>query len=369
MAKTDAAYQGDNSPSQLWELRRELGREISTKRVLYLDLNYWNDLCDVVLGENVSETAITLLNSIRNQVHAGKLVCPLEYTTFSELYKQRLPEKRDVTASLIDELSQGVVLLSPPERVFLEVLRFFQSSAAGPPFPEAPRDEIWTKPAYLLGHGELHIKALDPEVLAELSRLFNRHLWSLGLKDVVSQLGEEQPPAIRAAEIVKKLNEEKFAARKQFTSSKQVYYSEVVGVLDVFSESLSDVQLYLFSRAGGDAEKVTRPQRRDIARKSARLLAAAFRKHDLSAQLPTIHILASLFTHVQWDAGRRYKTNDFDDFHHAAAALAYCDCFATEGPLSKILCDAKIARQYDIAVVSSVDSVIDWLLAPPSQEA
>jgi len=49
--------------------------------------------------------------------------------------------------------------------------------------------------------------------------------------------------------------------------------------------------------------------------------------------LRTIHISACLHAAVRWDKKRQLEGNDLFDFHHAAAALAYCDAFFTENLL------------------------------------
>jgi hypothetical protein len=351
----------ENTPP-LYELRRNLAASLDGKKVLYLALLYWNYLCDVVLGEREDAEHVALLGDLREKAIAGRVVCPIEYTIFVELHKQRLPEKRQATAHVIDELSAGVVMVSPPDRLFLEVLRLVQAILARKTFPQAPRDEVWTKPAFLVGHGELKSSTLKPDDLARINALLRTKLWEMGFTEVLEQLGDDLTVSFdRAERVASDLNERKVEAREGFASFRDVYLAEVRGVLDASAPELGNVFRYLFDRAGGDAESVSWLQQEDSGTSFARLLSAAFEQRDLSKHLPSVHVPATLYANVQWDGPRRFRANDIQDFSPAAAALAYCDAFATERPLAALIKQAKLTKTYAAAVLQSVSEVRAWL--------
>src|SRR6266436_4161094 len=64
---------------------------------------------------------------------------------------------------------------------------------------------------------------------------------------------------------------------------------------------------------------------------------------DARRILRTLHIHASLHASVRWNKSRKLKPNDILDFHHAAAALAYCDAFFTERSVRNIATQHHIA--------------------------
>lgn len=351
----------ENTPP-LYELRRNLSQSIDGKRLLYLDLLYWNHLCDAALGETTDPEHVTLLKELREATADGSVLCPVEYTIFAELYKQRLPEKRQATARLVDEFSSGVVMVSPPERLFLEALRLVQAILAEKSFPPAPKDEVWTKPAFLIGHGKLRSKTMKPEDLARVNALLRAKLWDMGFVQVLEQLGGGLEVSFDWAErVANELNERKVEARQGFANCREVYLAEVRGVLDASAPELGNVFRYLFDRVGGDAESVTESQQESSGVSFARLLAAAFAKRDLSKHLPSVHVPATLYANVQWDGPRRFRANDLQDFAHAAAALAYCDAFATERPLAALINQAKLTTTYSSVVLSNVAGVRGWL--------
>jgi hypothetical protein len=53
--------------------------------------------------------------------------------------------------------------------------------------------------------------------------------------------------------------------------------------------------------------------------------------------LRSIHIEVSFHAAMRWDKQRKFKPNDYYDFQHETAALAYCDLFLTEKPLHDMI--------------------------------
>jgi hypothetical protein len=347
---------------ELWQRRRDLAGQVLGKRRLYLDIKFWSYLCDVILEEDADPDRTRMTSAIRAGVADGWLVCPIEFHTFVELIKQSLASKRALTAELIDELSGGITVITQSERVFIEVLRFLQSASSGPPFPSAPINEVWTKVAYLIGHGSLHSTRLQPDQVATLNRAFAERLWSMPLTEILALLGNNLQTNEWQAATATSLNTAKAAARDRVASFRELYRDEFRGMLDAFATSIGDTMAYLFERAGGDNESVTETQRDVTAQSLIALIAAVQERHDLSRQLPTVHIMATLFSSVQWDRHRKYKANDFADFGHATAALAYCDAFATERSLGTLIRQTRLDTFHDCGVLFSPVALVDWLV-------
>ena len=352
---------------ELWELRKQLAQKLASSRLLYLDQRFWNDFCDVALNSSRGSEERDTLDALRVAVARERVCCPIESHVFLELYKQRLPEKRQATALLIDDLSRGVVILAPEERAFLETLRFVQYLTNAEPMITAPRDEVWTKAAYLLGHVTPHDPSLPPDVAKWVEDQFHGDLWNRGFSDILSELPDPPDPdmswTIGAAE---RLNRGKVDARTRFRSYEALYDSELDGVLEAYSTSLADVSHYLFARAGHDPSTVTENQKLASSNGLRRVLAKAFRKQNLAAALPTFHITATLYSRMQWDATRAYVPNDFADFGHATAAFPYFDAFATERPLADLSRQAGLPALYGTVMLTTMAQLIDWLKASSS---
>ena len=116
-----------------------------------------------------------------------------------------------------------------------------------------------------------------------------------------------------------------------------------------------------FEKSGRDIKTVADAQRDEYARVRIALISAALEKYDLSQQLPTVHVMATLFANVQWDRNRKYKDNDFADFGHATAALAYCDGFATERSLGALVKQAELDTLYGCEILLRPADITQWV--------
>ncbi|MED5681978.1 hypothetical protein VZ111_22905, partial [Enterobacter hormaechei] len=93
----------------------ELAQSIASRRKIYLDARFWIIVRDTALGVRTEPEARELLHHLRRGVAGGRLICPISASMFLELMKQPYsPGRRIGTAQLIDELSLGVSMISPP---------------------------------------------------------------------------------------------------------------------------------------------------------------------------------------------------------------------------------------------------------------
>ena len=355
----------------LHELRRHLGQGLLGKRRVYLDTKFWNDLCDVELGESSDPSARDVLAQLRAACRMGTVVCPAEYHVLAELLRQRLPSKREATAQLIDELSGGAMIVSRYERVMLEVLRFTQGglgAAQGAALPKAPPlSEVWTRPAFALGHLTPNKPAeLPPEVHERAVERTHEALWARKFSDVARELAKAPVDAEGARLGVDEMNHAIRLPENQFDRFEDLYAAELEGTLDGFEESLSAAWLYLYEQAGGTSAEVDAAARHESAMGSKRLILGAFRqqKEQMAALLPTVHVMATAYAKVRWDKQRRFCPNDAADFGHAAAALPYCDCFATEKSLAELIRQTRLEVKYDTTVLTDCRQLEEWLNAP-----
>lgn len=345
---------------ELWERRRSLGREILAKRRLYLDLRFWNDFCDAELGLKVPDGTEAALRALRSAVRDGDVVCPVECYAVREAHSQRLGDKLCVTLGLFDELSSKTAMVMPFERVFLEFLRFSQGAMRGVVPAGAPADEMWTRPMFVVGHRLPNAPpiGLPAAVEAHLQAEFVNACWAFGFAEIFDVAGRWPAGARSTASV---LNAAKTLPEHLFPSYEATYRSEVLGSLDAYSEQLADVAVFLFRGAGGDADAVSMEERQIAAARLKRLLNAAFRKHDLTRSLPSVHIGATLYARMQWDRRRLYKENDVFDFAHAEAALPYCSGFATDGPLAALLHQAGLDARYGCDLLTDAIAIQNWV--------
>jgi hypothetical protein len=111
--------------------RIELGRNVTQRKLIYLDIKYWIILRDVLMGCRNEALSVRLLEYLRLRVQKNEVICPISASVFIELLKQQDPLTRRKTAELIDELSLAVTLAPEEERIGTELAHFFHSYRKG----------------------------------------------------------------------------------------------------------------------------------------------------------------------------------------------------------------------------------------------
>lgn len=347
----------------LWQRRKELGAELAAKTRLYLDVRFWNDLCDAELDKARTPADGELLRALREKVASGKLACPVEVHVVEELHRQSISEKRAATLALIDELSTRAVLLSPTDRLFLEVLRLVQGAIAGSPPVTPPYLEIWTRPPFAIAHDFSEFDAPHlPRESVEFARAeMEADWWKFGFVELFEITGP--PPIDPSAKhgTAGLLNAVKDDPTKLFESYEATYWSEVRGVLDAYAPQLADVWRYLYGQTGADPTTISEAEMEQAVRQLRQMLYQAARKTGLRSSVPTLHTGVTLYSRMQWDRKRRYKGNDVFDFAHAEAALPYCNGFATDASLASLIRQSRLTDDYKCDLLTDTRDVIAWV--------
>ncbi len=315
----------------------ELARSIEGRAKVYLDVNFWIIARDAAAGTDACKAARELLELLRRGVAEGTLVCPISESTFIELMKQRnTPTRRIATARLIDELSLGVSLTTGRARIATEIAHFFYS-CTGQRNLYAMRELVWTKLSYILGYIHPSLPGLDKATELALQKGFFDVMWEKSLLEIVEAIGNTDLP-IRdelqrsASGIDANIKVHMYTLK----SYQQTYKDEIVGAADACSDLAADVMAGMAERAGVTPAEAGSPSWMECERMCSNLLVAAFQKPNTKQVLRTIHALASLHAGLRWNKMTNFEENDFYDFEHAAAALAYCDAFLTEGFLTSL---------------------------------
>jgi hypothetical protein len=150
----------------------------------------------------------------------------------------------------------------------------------------------------------------------------------------------------------------------------EAYSDEVRGLIDLQGPAILKTVEFQAQKqrvAVPDEDENTRLQ--SVAPfKNAMVYALESDVKDARHIVRTLHIHASLHASVRWNKSRKLKPNDILDFHHAAAALGYCDAFFTERSLNNLVSQSHVAldKLYDCHVASSVNDALDYMatLAP-----
>lgn len=317
--------------------RIALARGMEQAKKVYLDTKFWLLLRDGRMGRSNDADVVRLLNLLQKLVASNRVICPISATTFFEIFAQTDPTTLAANVDLIDELSTGVTLIEERERFRSEFFHFVvqKSQAAKTVLPL--HDLVWTKLAYVLGFVTPVSQSLPADVDLALQKAFVDHMWTISLSDMLrAKASTALPFPCAFPDISTSLNDGKSANLDEHKSFKQVFLSEIAGILDVYKPDLGRLMRHLYEDQYGHPPEVARGSN-DDERLFANLIYNAFRLNKLTSELPSLRVSAGLHAAHRWDKTRKYKRNDLHDFHHAVAAIPYCDYFLTEHSLRQLV--------------------------------
>ncbi|WP_163268683.1 hypothetical protein [Chelativorans alearense] len=335
-----------------------LGAAIAAKKAIYLDMRYWILLRSAASGAGSGEIQ-ELLQLLRDGVARGRFFCPISESVFVELMKQSDLSSRKATATLVDELSTGVTLIIPEQRVATELACFlYKYSGVADLHPL--KHLVWTKLSYVLGTLHPSQTPFDPAIELAVQKAFFDHLWTIPLETMVATIGDQPLPPDLTGEASEAMNAGITAHADAIRSFQQAYSAEVRGAVDVTCGAIPDILMAIAHAQGIALDQPTPEQRASTLSMFKNLIAAALEKGKARGELPSIHIYASLHASLRWNKGRKLRANDLYDFQHAIAALGYANLFLTEKPLQVMVTERHLAldKLYDCRVVSDVEDAV-----------
>jgi hypothetical protein len=342
----------------------ELWDSICSAKKVYLDKRFWILLRDANMGRSTDSAAEQLLYEVKAAVERGTILCPISESIFLELLKQQDLQTRRATAELIDDLSHGVTLVPFEQRVAQELINVSLKSVNDVSEYHEPNDLVWSKLSYVLGVVHPSSTPLGPTDELALQKAFFDHMWQFSLAEMLEFLdaGEDfrSNPFVSTAERLTKLNREHQSEVKQF---KQVYIDEFRGALSLFMDIPRRWSEDEFARKTGKLYIPTDEEKQAHEQHLHTVFGNSITKKSSALMLPSLHISSLCYAAVRWDKGRKMAPNDIYDFHHAAAAVGYCNAFMTEHPLKTLLQQRHLGLTEDFpcSVMADVEEAISWV--------
>ena len=317
----------------------ELAQRIRGVKKIYLDTRFWIIARDASQGTDSRPAAIELARLLRGGVATGRVVCPISESSFAEVLKQApTPTRRLASAALIDELSGGVSITTSRSRVGTEIAHFFYRNSGQKNLHDL-QDLVWTRLSYATGYLHPALDTLDAAAALQIQKEVLDTIWSKPLVEVMPTIGADAmvEEVKSLAALAQRQDAQIKAHAVELVSFEQTYRDEVRGALDAAESSIADVLGGMAERAGFKPVPPGSAEQKEIAIIARNLLAVAFEKGLAQDTLRTIHAQASLHAGLRWNKRTTFNANHFYDFEHAAAAVAYCDAFFTEGFLSNLI--------------------------------
>lgn len=337
-------------------------RGFDSRKFVYLDTMYWVRLCNAAKDLTRKPDDTNLFANLRVAVADGRIICPFSTPLWWETFHQSDPNTRLLTAKLIDELSQGLTILSEEDRIVAEISDLFERFV----LKRTPRYEIrelvFGPTICALGVPIVNSTHWSEPDAAAIQKTLLDEIWHIGFAELVSA-PDDLPLKVKGplAGIAVALNDRR-QSRSPSSSFAEENAKEFVGALRYWRETITKAVTICVLRWGGPQPLAQPAFFSEIGRKFSEKLLDAFLHGRLAHGLPTLAIPAGLHAAVARDTKRKYQDNDHHDFSHAAAAMPYCACFATERALAHLLrSQLGYSEIYGARVVTSNEELLSFI--------
>lgn len=334
------------------------------KQRVYLDKCFWINLRDARANKTNDPAVHALMDGLVKAVKAGRCICPISDVLFLELLKQTDLQSRAATAELIDELSCGVTLIPHQNRVATEIAHLIHANSGHS--VHALDTLVWSKLANVLGEQHPVMSAFATQEQLVIQKAFFDHMWSISLLEMMNTIGGSWSSESPYPEFAERLNKENALHVHQIKSFAQVYKDEVFGALELAVPIACDVLHNMAENTFGHPIAVTADERTRTSKEVHAFLRAIIVKQPVKKALRTLHLCALFHAAVRWNRTQKITANDLYDFHHAEAALSYCDVFLTDRPMHVLLTQRHlgIVKDFSCKVISSHKEAASWAHHP-----
>jgi len=340
----------------------ELGRSLERRRIIYLDMWVWNRIGDHILKGKNDPSMAALHRRLLAEAAAGRVVCPVSESIFLELMKQSDPRTRMAATEIIDALGGGVCLMAPDSRINTEVAHWVYESATTRSL--VPLDHlVWTVVPYVLGAMHSVDNRFPSAEQRVIQKAFIDRLWRTRLVDMVQTLDQPKWKFDAMEGIAQRLNDSNRDHQAELTSFRKVYADEATGGADLFAPLARRIIADMYTSETGQSP----PEASDGTQHAERTLRALMAKSLIDGGsrhvLRSLHIQAACHAAVRWNRGQKLSANTLIDFHHATAALAYCDAFLCDRPMAAFLTAGLIVLDQEMGcfVTSTAEALMAWL--------
>jgi hypothetical protein len=325
---------------------------LSSKKLIYLDINHWINLRHVVLNSPLeSQGYRELLGRLTTLFVQGKICCPVSFFAYIELIKQTDPVTRLTTARLMDQLSDGLCFTFPPDLARAELTHFLFKAVARQPVG----DKAWafTKAGFLVGQIIPELASVSDATNILVQKAWIDLMWAVRLEHVLDM---PDPPR----EVVDFWDQYAAAANADatFYRSSKLSYPRVLErekallVRKLLQDELESVGQELWA---------TYPEVRDAAKLQQRPPTAAS-----PYALPSFQILAGI-TAAAMRTTMKFEANDMLDFRHAALAIPYCDAVCCDNPMAARLRSkpCEFGKIYGTQILGRPEEILIFLKTLP----
>ena len=352
-----------NNDEYLKKLRIELSKSINQKIKIYLDTKYWVDFCDMKRGINTNDEIKKIYLSLKERVKNNQIICPISMSIFIEILKQSDKDSLLQTAEIIDELSQGSIILNEQSRIYIEAFTFFYDKL-GIEISNEDRESIWDiSIANMYGSVEFEDTRLSEEENIIVNRLYLDKIRKYTLVEFIELYGIENLHVYRDRKSdINYFNENKQRYIFQNKTFHQLYMSEIGGVIEAYKEIIKEVFIKVLKHKADLENNIFEDSEyNESSHLSFNIIYNVFKHKKMGLYLASLDVGAMLHSKLRWNRTQKYKQGDFNDIAHATTALPYYDYFFTEKSLHNMIRECKYDEKYNCIVASKNNNILEIL--------
>lgn len=226
---------------------------------------------------------------------------------------------------------------------------------------------IWTKVSNVLGdvYPSWPSIPLSDDQELDLQKSFFDYMWDQPLKKIIETLAESRIPSSDFIELSEKMNQQNKVWAHEMTNIKAAYDIELRGVIEAAASIAVEILRKIVDKEDGWPTSKIKADQLAMKKGTKVLLYNGFKDGDAKYHIRSLHIYASIHAAMRRDRRRQFNPNDFYDFQHATAALAYCDGFFTEKALRDLVTrkDLDLEAINGCKTISKISEAVNFLRA------
>jgi hypothetical protein len=351
MRKSFAAHRANEAEApeiHLYKKHVELESELNTKTLLYLDINHWIHLRDVVLKKSQERLGyrdiLELLKILREQ---RRICCPISFVLFLELMKQSDPNTRLPTAKLMDLFGGGVCFQFPLELDRLELKEQLLRSLLHEKAPKLNK-WFWTKVGFLGGELLPSHPAFGKENIT-IQKAWIDFMWITNLELLLGWIVNFNSDISYWQKYADAANADAIFYRSSTLSFEDVLPREKA----LLGRRLLMEELPKIGQEIWDLY----PQFRDVTK-----LKQPAPEDYSPFNSPSLQVLAAIIA-ADMLSKKNFTANDILDYRHSALAIPYCDALFCDNPMATRLRNnpMRFEEVYQTKILSGPEEIIDYL--------
>jgi hypothetical protein len=306
-------------------------------KIVYLDQNKWIAFARAVKNPAENPEVLAILEFLRTEAEAGRIILPLTATNIYETHKRNDPASRFDLAYTQATLSAGRVFRGRHKRLEMEVTDVLRGAYG---LSLAERDKDWFLSQLFF---ESTVEWNDPGFEGMISDQIAEAMRGdppRTLFDFLMKTPEEvRKTAIGAfSEGSEKLRQEIEERRKRYAGETLSMRRKIHSALLMINEI--DLILFIASNAG-----IPNVSANGIVRQHARRIIN---------ETPTYHIEREMALRLEAQQDRPIEVNDFRDMQTFCAVVAYADVVVAENTFSNVARQGGLDKKFGTQITTSL---------------